>query len=83
MFDALPAHIQRIAEAAFLAFSEDSSRPSLRLHALNDGGRGRHKKSSFSVSITRDYRAIYTVVENTNVWYWVGSHADADTFTGR
>jgi hypothetical protein len=28
------------------------------------------------------YRAIYVVDGETNVWYWIGSHANYDTFTG-
>ena len=32
--------------------------------------------------ITMQYRAIYVVDGNTNVWYWCGSHNDYDNFTG-
>ena len=39
--------------------------------------------NSFSVSINMSYRAIYTVVDGVNLWYWVGSHTDYDTFLGR
>jgi hypothetical protein len=28
------------------------------------------------------YRAIYAVADGKNVWYWVGTHAEYDIFTG-
>ena len=28
------------------------------------------------------YRAVYIVDGDANVWYWVGTHADYDRFTG-
>jgi hypothetical protein len=28
------------------------------------------------------YRAIYVVDGDINVWYWIGSHADYDRFIG-
>jgi hypothetical protein len=37
-----------------------------------------------SISVTIGYRAIYVTDEDgTNVWYWIGTHADYDTFTGK
>ena len=44
---------------------------------------GQHEAGSVSVSITRQYRAIYVRQGEVNVWYWIGTHADYDTFTGR
>jgi len=45
--------------------------------------RGRHRLNSWSVWINREYRAIFVVDGETNVWYWVGSHSDYNTFTGK
>ena len=78
----LPESIQQLAEAAFRMFLEDPSHPSLRHHALKDSNKGQHRAGSFSVSITMRYRAIYVRDGDTNVWYWIGSHADYDNFTG-
>lgn len=36
-----------------------------------------------SVSITMQYRAIYVVDGDTNVWYWIGSHSDYNNFIGK
>ncbi len=78
----LPEHIQELARAVFALFLQNPSHPSLRHHALKDTDKGRHRAGSFSVSITMKYRAIYVRDGDTNVWYWIGSHADYDTFTG-
>ena len=29
------------------------------------------------------YRAIYVEVGDTNVWYWIGTHAAYNHFTGK
>lgn len=79
----LPLHIQQLAEGAFQLFEAHPQHPSLRHHALTSTGRGRHRAQSFSVSISNRYRAIYVVDGGTNVWYWVGSHEDYNTFTGK
>ena len=81
----LPVEIQTLAEQAFELFLRDPAHPSLRNHELAATAKGRHKKGSRSVSITMKYRAIYLVDEqtSTNVWYWIGSHTDYDTFIGK
>ena len=79
----LPERIRRLSERTFATFLANPAHPSLRLHALEDDGRGRHLAGSTSVSITMQYRAIYVVEDDTNVWYWVGTHNDYDGFTGR
>jgi hypothetical protein len=68
MFAALPALHQQAATAAFRSFLQNPLHPALRSHALKR---------------TRGYRAIYAVRNGVNIWYWIGSHADYDTFTGR
>jgi hypothetical protein len=82
MFERLPQQIQQIAEGAFQLFVQDAEHPSLCAHALDDTKRGRHRAGSVSVSITRRYRAIYVVDGGVNIWYWIGSHADYDNYTG-
>jgi hypothetical protein len=83
MLSALPAHIQQQATAAFAMFQANPQHPSLRLHALAPTKKGQHFPGSTSVSITINYRAIYVVRNGVNVWYWIGTHADYDAFTGR
>ena len=31
-----------------------------------------------TVRITRDYRAIGAIADDTIIWFWIGSHADYD-----
>ena len=83
LFAQLPRHIQELAALAFEKFEQDPAHPALRWHQLNETHRGHHQPGSFSVSINKQYRAIYFVGENgVNVWYWIGTHSDYNHFTG-
>jgi mRNA-degrading endonuclease YafQ of YafQ-DinJ toxin-antitoxin module len=72
-----------LAVQAFRLFLQNPNHPSLRNHALADTDKGQHRSGSRSVSITMQYRAIYTVDGDTNVWYWIGSHNDYENFVGK
>ena len=72
-----------MAVLAFKQFVKNPDHPALRRHPLNDTDKGRHPEGSFSVSITMKYRAIYTVDGETNVWYWIGTHNDYESFIGK
>jgi hypothetical protein len=78
----LPREIRREAAAAFRQFKKTPSHRSLRHHVLKDRGRGRHEVGSCSVSINMNYRAVYFVDGDTNVWYWIGTHTEFDDFFG-
>ena len=82
-FDELPQDIQKLATKAFKLFCVNPYHPSLRWHKLKDNKKGSHYPYSFSVSINMQYRAIYFVGNSTNVWYWVGTHAAYNQFTGK
>jgi len=83
LFDRLPARIQTLTREACVFFESNPSHPSFRHHELDDNNRAQHYSGSFSVSITLQYRAIYIPVDGVNVWYWIGSHAEYDAFTGK
>lgn len=84
LFAGLPSHVQELVRGAAGIFNENPTHPSLRHHELEDTKKGEHVPGSFSVSITMRYRAIYVTGDNgINVWYWVGTHADYDTYVGR
>ena len=72
-----------MAKAAFGQFKKDQDHPSLARHQLKDKKKGRHRRGSFAVSVTRRYRAIYVEDGNDNVWYWIGSHEDYNNFVGK
>jgi len=83
MLAKLPVDVQQAADQAFRLFQRNPHHPSLRLHQLQDRGRGRHRAETWSVSVTRSHRALCVVVGDVNVWYWIGTHADHDAFTGK
>ena len=80
---ALPAEVLDLTRSACALFHRDPAHPSLRRHPLKETKKGSHVPNSHSVSITMQYRAIYFVdKDGINVWYWIGTHADYDRFTG-
>lgn len=83
MFAALPLPYQEAAIAAFQMFRQNPTHPALRPHQLKPSKKGQHWPGSISVTITMGYRAIYAIRNGVNVWYWIGTHADYDTFIGR
>lgn len=83
MLRALPKEIRKAADEAFALFVQKPNHPILGNHALTDTKKGRHRKGSKAVSITRRYRAIYVVDGPTNIWYWIGSHEDYNNFVGK
>ncbi len=83
MFAALPREVRRAARQAFRQFLRDPHHLALRLHELKATRRGRHQGGSWSVSITMKYRAIYVPVGGVNLWYWIGTHSNYDSFIGR
>ena len=83
LFATLPVHVQELVRGAAKLFNDSPAHPSLRHHELEDTKKGKHVAGSFSVSITMQYRAIYVPgADGMNVWYWIGTHSDYDTFTG-
>lgn len=83
LFESLPEKIRIIADEAFKLFERDPGHPSLCDHPLHDNKRGRHRNGSRAVYVTKQYRAIYVIDGDTNVWYWIGTHNDYENFTGR
>ncbi len=78
----LPARIQNVILKRVAQWEADPKYPSLRLHALKDTKKSKHESGSFSISITMQFRAIFRMDGPTAIWYWIGSHADYDRFTG-
>ena len=78
----LPPKIQGLTKSACRFFHQDPQHPSLRHHHLDDKKSGSHAPDSYSVSITMQYRAIYVQERGVNIWYWIGTHAEYDRFTG-
>ncbi len=81
-FERLPERIRDLAKGAFRLFRRDQFHPMLHNHKISPSGSGRHRPGTRSVWINREYRALYVVDEGVNIWYWIGSHADYNTFIG-
>jgi hypothetical protein len=82
LYDRLPVRIQKLTRKACHLFGHQPDHPSFRRHVLKQTRTGQHQAESISISITMQYRAIYVVVDNLNVWYWIGTHAQYDRFIG-
>lgn len=84
LFAKLPLAIQNLTRQGCVLFDRDPYHPSFRRHELADSHRSQHQQGSISISINMQYRALYVVADDgMNVWYWIGSHADYDRFTGK
>jgi hypothetical protein len=83
LYAALPTHVKSGVRDTCVVFDNDPYRKSLRRHDLKPNRRGKHRDGSISISVTLGYRAIYVPADGINVWYWIGTHADYDTFVGR
>jgi len=82
LYGELPPRIQALGIKAFELFEANPLHPSLALHRLKNNSKGSHRDDSYAVSITTRYRAVYFTDGDTNVWYWVGTHAEYNRFTG-
>jgi hypothetical protein len=72
LYHSLPESIRMEAREAFRLFRENPAHPGLSLERL------RSDPESWSVRITRGYRAVGLKRQDTMVWYWIGSHTDFD-----
>lgn len=82
MLQKVPQTVQTQADKSFQLFLTNPGHKSLRWHQLKDNSRGSHRNGSISVSVNMQYRALYVVDGDTNVWYWIGTKAEHDIFTG-
>jgi len=84
LYFALPSHVRLQAVAAFQRFLINPHHRSLRRHQLKKNHRGKHIDGSVSISIGMQYPALFVFDEqtDTNIWYWIGTHADYNHFTG-
>ncbi len=83
LFVQLPEHVQELAKVQFERFRQNPAHPSLRLHQLHWNRRSSLLPNSWSVTVGMQYRVIFCIRGNVNVWYWIGTHADYDQLTGK
>ena len=81
-YSRLPLVVQALTRIACEMFDANLNHRSLRLHQLKVTSGSKAEQESYSISINMQYRAIYVVQHGLNIWYWIGSHADYDKFSG-
>ncbi|RTE91439.1 hypothetical protein [Bradyrhizobium sp. LVM 105] len=72
-YAALPANIQKLADANFALLKSDPSHPSLHFKKV-----GRF----WSARVGLRHRALAVETDGACVWFWIGSHADYDRLVG-
>ena len=72
LFRELPSEIQERAREAYRAFLANPNHPGLQFKRVHPALR------IYSARITRDYRAVGVMKDDTIVWFWVGTHSDYD-----
>ena len=71
-FSALPKQIQEQTRKAYRQFQDDSSHPSLRFKKIHS------QLPIYSARINKDYRVVGQLEQDTEIWFWIGSHAEYD-----
>jgi hypothetical protein len=72
-FNALPPHVQQLAQRTFKLWLKDPFYPSLRFKKL--------RGNLWSIRVGDHYRATgYFLSSDTFVWIWIGTHEDYNKF---
>jgi hypothetical protein len=77
LFADLPEEIQEQARVAYRQFRADPSHPSLRFKKVHP------ELPIYSARISRNYRAVGQLDEDTMIWFWIGLHAKYDKLLGQ
>jgi len=72
-YEALPANVQKLADANFALLKSNPAHPSLQFKKV-----GRF----WSARVGLRYCALAVETNDTCVWFWIGSHADYDRLIG-
>ncbi|ACB50023.1 hypothetical protein cce_0672 [Crocosphaera subtropica ATCC 51142] len=72
----LPLEIRQAARKTYYLWSNNPFHPSLHFKCIN------RDEDIWSVRITRNYRAIGILEQDTVTWFWIGSHDKYETFFG-
>ncbi|MEA5470553.1 MULTISPECIES: hypothetical protein [unclassified Spirulina] len=70
----LDLKIQKQARKAYHLWRQNPFHPSLHFKCID------REKGIWSVRITRKYRAIGILEEDTVTWFWIGSHDNYEQF---
>jgi hypothetical protein len=79
LYDALPARIQRDADAAYARLAADPNHPGLNLERIQGA-----QSLLFSARVSEQYRVLGRGEgEDTVVWFWIGTHQEYDKLLDR
>ncbi len=73
----LPQPIRDQARKAYRLFRDNPNHPSLNFKKIHP------TEPYYSARISRGYRTIGILDDNTIIWFWIGSHADYDKLIGQ
>jgi hypothetical protein len=82
MYGRLPKDLRKFVYETAIEFDRDPTRSTWSHRQLRPNSKGNHIPDSFTVRVTMSYRAIYVLDGEVRVWYWIGTHAEYDRFTG-
>ncbi|GBE91920.1 hypothetical protein [Nostoc cycadae] len=71
-FGDLPEQIQEQTREAYRLFKQNPNHPSLRFKKVHP------ELPIYSARISKSYRAVGQLEEDTMIWFWLGSHAEYD-----
>jgi hypothetical protein len=68
----LPKHIQQQARKTYRLWQSSPNHPSLHFQRIGQ------RCEAYSVRVGQGWRAIGFKLDDTIIWFWIGSHADYD-----
>lgn len=72
LFDELPERVKQQARQAYRLFQDNPSHPGLHFKQVHP------EPPTYSARVGISYRAIGARMDDTMIWYWIGTHADYD-----
>jgi hypothetical protein len=69
-YEGLDKNTKERAKQSFLLWAENPFHPSLRFKNVNP------QEGTWSVRITRGFRALGKMKDDTVTWFWIGGHND-------
>ena len=73
-YSSLEESVKRRARKAFELWRDNPFHPSLHFKCIN------RQENVWAVRITRGYRALGIMEEDTVIWFWIGGHDEYERF---
>lgn len=72
----LDSNLRDVARKAYSIWHKNHFHPSLRFKCINS------KENIWSARISKGYRALCVIENETAIWFWIGNHDDYEEFFG-